>query len=192
MTTTDDTRRRPWLTPRARKWILVLHVVSAVGWLGINFADFALAVTGLTTTDPALQHAMLRALVVVGDTLLIPISLLALTTGLVLALGTQWGLLRYRWVVVKLILTSIAVLLIPFALLPELNNMNDLASALPADELLDTSEHVWGVLSAAVVSTSMYVTNVIMSVIKPGGRTQRGERLRAGQSAQPGRTSPVS
>ena len=156
-----------------------MHVVSAVGWLGINFADFALAVTGLTTTDPALQHAMLRALVVVGNTLLIPISLLALTTGLVLALGTQWGLLRYKWVVVKLILTSIAVLLIPVALLPELNNLNDLASALPADELLDTSEHTWGVLSAAVVSTSMYITNVIMSIIKPGGRTQRGNQARA-------------
>lgn len=179
MTTTDDTRRRPWLTPRARKWILVLHVVSAVGWLGINFADFALAVTGLTTTDPALQHAMLHALVIVGNTLLIPISLLALTTGLVLALGTQWGLLRYKWVIVKLVLTSIAVLLIPVALLPELNALSDLATALPADQLVDTSEHAWGILSAAVVSTSMYITNVIMSIVKPGGRTRRGNRARA-------------
>lgn len=190
MTTTDDTRRRPWLTPRARKWILVLHVVSAVGWLGINFADFALAVTALSTTDPALQHAMFQALVVVGTTLLIPISLLALTTGLVLALGTQWGLLRYKWVIVKLVLTSIAVLLIPFSLLPELNSLNDLATVLPADQLVDTSEHTWGILSAAVVSTSMYITNVIMSIVKPGGRTKRGNRLR--QSTQPGRTSPVS
>lgn len=179
MTTAADTRRRPWLTPRARKWVLVLHVVSAVGWLGVNFADLALAVTGLTTSDPALQHAMLRALVVVGNTLLIPISLLALTTGLVLGLGTQWGLLRYRWVIVKLVLTCIAVLLIPTALLPALNDLNDLASALPADEQLDTSEHAWGVLSAAVVSTSMYITNVIMSVVKPGGRTRRGEQARA-------------
>jgi hypothetical protein len=178
MTTTDDTRRRPWLTPRARKWVLVLHVVSAVGWLGINFADFVLAVTGMTTTDPATQHAMLHALAVVGGTLLIPISLLALVSGLTLALGTQWGLLRYKWVIVKLVLTVIAIILLPVALLPELNALRDLATETPAGQLVDTADHSWSILSAAVVSTSMYITNVIMSVLKPFGRTRRGNRAR--------------
>jgi hypothetical protein len=40
-----------------------------------------------------------------SDTLIIPINLAVLITGLVLSLGTQWGLLRYYWVLTKFLLT---------------------------------------------------------------------------------------
>ncbi len=38
---------------------------------------------------------------------MVPVALLALVTGLVLALGTPWGLARHRWVWTKFWLTLI-------------------------------------------------------------------------------------
>jgi hypothetical protein len=45
---------------------------------------------------------------VVGRGVLLPLSLGALVSGVVQSLGTRWGLLRYYWVVVKLLLTLFA------------------------------------------------------------------------------------
>ena len=41
-----------------------------------------------------------------------PLSLGVLATGLLLGLGTRWGLVRYWWVLVKLILSLIMTVLV--------------------------------------------------------------------------------
>ncbi|PZG48256.1 hypothetical protein C1I98_12600 [Spongiactinospora gelatinilytica] len=50
--------RPRWWTPRTRKFVLLLHVVSAVGRLDLNLAMPTLGITGMTTTDPRTQHAV--------------------------------------------------------------------------------------------------------------------------------------
>ena len=172
MSTPTATRARR-LTPTARKWLLVTHIIVSVGWLGINVGDLALAITGLTTDDPDLQHAVFPALYVVGGTLLIPFSLLALASGVSLAWFTRWGLFQHRWVVVKLVLTVIAVVLIPVSLLPGLRDLSALMADTPADQLADLGRDGPSLLVAGLVSTTMYTTNVVLSVLKPWGRTKR-------------------
>jgi hypothetical protein len=44
-----------------------------------------------------------------GWFVIVPLSLAALLTGLVQSLGTEWGLFRYYWILVKLVLTLGAV-----------------------------------------------------------------------------------
>ncbi|MBB4912147.1 hypothetical protein [Actinophytocola algeriensis] len=172
MTTTERAATRR-LTPAARKLLLLPHIVVSVGWLGLNVGNLTLAITGLTTDDPGTQHAALGAMYLIGGPLLIPVSLLALVSGVLLGMYTKWGLVRYRWVLVKLLLTVIAVVLIPLSLLPGLRELSALVAATPADRLADTGPLALDMLAAGIVSTSMYVTNAVLSVLKPWGRTRR-------------------
>lgn len=153
--------------------LLLLHIVVSVGWLGLNVGNLTLAVTGLTTDDPGTQHAALGAMYLVGGPLLIPVSLLTLVSGVLLGMYTKWGLVRYRWVLVKLVLTVIAVVLIPLSLLPGLAELSRLIAGTPAGRLADTGPLALDMLAAGVVSTSMYVTSAVLSVLKPWGRTRR-------------------
>ncbi|MGB3439400.1 MAG: hypothetical protein WBA97_11675 [Actinophytocola sp.] len=171
MTITARATRR--LTPTRHKLLLLLHIVVSVGWLGLNVGNLTLAVTGLTTDDPGTQHAALGAMYLVGGPLLIPVSLLTLVSGVLLGMYTKWGLVRYRWVLVKLVLTVIAVVLIPLSLLPGLAELSRLIAGTPAGRLADTGPLALDMLAAGVVSTSMYVTSAVLSVLKPWGRTRR-------------------
>jgi hypothetical protein len=172
MTTTSErpTRR---LAPTTRKWLLLLHIVASVGWLGINVGNLTLAVTGLTTDDPAVQHAALSAIYLIGGPLLIPVSLLAYASGIVLGYYSKWGVFRYRWVLVKFVLTTIAVVLVPLSLLPGLRELSALTAATPPGQLVALGDLGMSILSAGIVSTTMYVTCSVLSVLKPWGRTRR-------------------
>ena len=172
MSTTARTATRR-LTPTTHKLLLLLHIVVSVGWLGLNVGNLTLAITGLTTDDPGTQHAAFGAMYLIGGPLLIPVSLLALASGVLLGMYTKWGLIRYRWVLVKLTLTVVAVVLIPLSLLPGLRELSALMADTPSDRLADTGSLALDMLAAGLVSTSMYVTNAVLSVLKPWGRTRR-------------------
>ncbi|MFC4853393.1 hypothetical protein [Actinophytocola glycyrrhizae] len=161
------------LTPTTFKLLLSLHIVVSVGWLGLNVGNLTLAITGLVTDDPGTQHTAFGAMHLIGGTLLIPVSLLALVSGVLLGLHTRWGLVRYRWVLVKLVLTVVAVVLIPLSLLPGLAELSRLMAGTPADRLADTGPLALDMLAAGLVSTAMYVTSAVLSVLKPWGRTRR-------------------
>jgi hypothetical protein len=98
-------RPRRRLRPKTRKYVLVVHVIVSVGALGLYLALLTPAITGLTTGDLETLRAAYLAMGIFSDTLIIPINLAVLITGLVLSLGTQWGLLRYYWVLTKFLLT---------------------------------------------------------------------------------------
>lgn len=170
-TTVRATPRR--LSPTTYKLLLLLHIVVSIGWLGLNVGNLTLAITGLTTDDPGTQHAAFGAMYLIGGPLLIPVSLLALASGVLLGIYTKWGLVRYRWVLVKLTLTVVAVVLIPLSLLPGLRELSALMADTPADRMADTGPLALDMLAAGLVSTSMYVTNAVLSVLKPWGRTRR-------------------
>jgi hypothetical protein len=172
MTTTTERSARRRLNPTTRKWLMVLHVIVSVGWLGLNVGNLTLEITGLTTDDPTTQHAALGALYLIGGPLLIPVSLLAYISGILLGFYSKWGVVRYRWVLVKFTLTTIAVVLVPLSLLPGLSDLSQLMANTPADELADLGPMGMSMLAAGLVSTSMYVTNAILSVLKPWGRTR--------------------
>ena len=174
MTTASQPRFR--MSPKTRKVVLLLHVISAVGWLGLHIGNITFAITGLTTGDPRTQQTAFRAVDMIGGMLLIPISLLAFTTGVVLALGTRWGLVRHWWVLTKFVLTLIPVILIPLSLLPGYRELAGLVNAAPPDEVVEVGNLGISLIAAAIVSTSMYLTSVTLSIFKPWGRTKWGRR----------------
>src|SRR5258707_745637 len=101
------------MTPRLRKFMLFAHITFSVGWFGAVVPYLALTIAGLASHDVQVVRAAYLSMDLIGWYVIVPFSLAALLTGLLQSLGTQWGLFRHWWIVVKFLLTiiSIAILL---------------------------------------------------------------------------------
>src|SRR6516164_2081636 len=97
------------MTPGLRKFALTAHVTFSVGWLGAVVAYLALAIAGLVSQDAQVLHSSYSTMELTGWFVIVPLSLAALLSGLVQSLGTEWGLFRFYWVLVKFALTVGAV-----------------------------------------------------------------------------------
>jgi hypothetical protein len=112
-----------------------------------------------------------------ADWLLLPLAFLTLVSGLVLSLGTPWGLARHRWVYIKFWLTLATTTATVFALRPGVGSAITAVSA--GGPLPDAGDVLFG----PIVSLSAYLFMTVISVLKPWGLTRRGRRLRAQKSA---------
>lgn len=162
------------MTPAIRKFALTAHITFSVGWLGAVAGFLALAVAGLTSQDIQMVRAAYLAMNMTGWYVIVPLCLASLLTGLVMSLGTKWGLFRHYWVTVKFLLTIISTLIL-FGFTQTLNNIGVLAAntTIPIDELRNLSQspviHSGGGLLVLLVNTTL-------SVYKPWGRTRYGLR----------------
>jgi hypothetical protein len=100
------------MKPRLRKFTLTIHVTASVGWLGAVAAYLAPAVAGVASEDAQMLRAAYVAMDLIARFVITPLSLAALITGLLQSLGTEWGLFRYYWIVVKFVLTIAAVVIL--------------------------------------------------------------------------------
>ena len=97
-------RTRIALRPHVRRALLTLHIVAGVGLLGDVGAVLAVNIRAATTADADLAAASYELLTMFTVLFGIPLSLLALTSGVLLGLASKWGVLRYGWVIAKLVL----------------------------------------------------------------------------------------
>lgn len=96
------------MSPSLRKLILSVHLVASVGWIGAAAAYLALAVAALNSQNMQTLRAAWVAMEIIGWFAIVPLSIVALLTGLVMSLGTKWGLFRHYWVLFSLGLTVFA------------------------------------------------------------------------------------
>jgi hypothetical protein len=96
--------RRIALRPNVRRAVLTLHIIAGVGLLGDVGAVLAINIRAATTADTALAAASYELLSMFTVLFGIPLSMLALATGVVLGLASKWGVVRYGWVLAKLVL----------------------------------------------------------------------------------------
>ncbi|MEV8317904.1 DUF2269 domain-containing protein [Streptomyces sp. NPDC059900] len=160
------------LSRPARRATLVVHVTAAAGWLGLTLGLLALAVAAITTGSAATTEAAARSMKLFADWLVLPLALLTLLSGLLLSLGTPWGLARHRWVYVKFWLTLATTAASAFALRPGLNDTVAAVSA--GSPVADPT----GLIAGPVVSLSAYLFMTVISLLKPWGLTRRGRKQR--------------
>jgi hypothetical protein len=154
---------------RLRKAVLTVHVTTSVGWLGGVLAYLALDVTAAVGQDPTTVRASYVAMEVIVRWAIVPLALAAVVIGIVNALGTQWGLFRHYWVLVKLVLTVVATIVL-LQEVPSVRYLADLAVASPDPRgLSNTLVHSGGGLL-------ILLTTVVLSVFKPKGLTTYGWR----------------
>jgi hypothetical protein len=128
------------MTPRlprsARVAATAVHIVASLGWLALVVAVVAY---------PAMQ---------INAALLVPTVAVSIGTGLVLALGTPYGLVRYWWILAKLA-TSVAL---------AVAGSVALAGVLPRG----------AVLPGRIIALVVLFVLVCLSVAKPRARTPWG------------------
>lgn len=172
----------PWrMTSPVRKSVMVLHTVAGIGWMGVDIALLALLITARTTDDPALVVSGFNAIGIVVPVAVPPLSLLILLTGILQGLGTPWGLVRYWWVLVKLVLSLVMTVLVFLSLLPGIREMTVLAdTTMSADALRASLGSLPNTLMfPPIVSFLMLGTAAILSIFKPWGRTPWSREIRA-------------
>jgi hypothetical protein len=161
------------MKPTLRKLLFTTHVVVSIGWFGAAAGVLALAIAALASASGG--SAMYEATEVIWRSVIIPLSLAALATGIVQALGTEWGLFRHYWVLAKLAITTGAVLLL-------LLHTNSLLPAL-AHAAIDAPAHGHGgippgvhLVVAAGGTLLLLVIAAVLSVYKPWGKTLLARR----------------
>lgn len=162
------------MPPGLRKFALTAHVTLSVGLLGSIAAFLALGVVGLTSQEPQMVRAAYPAMDVVARLVIVPLALASLLTGIVQSLGTPWGLFRYYWILLKLLLTTIAavVLLLKMELI-------DYAARLAAETTLSRADiRAAGIQLVVHAAGGLLVLLVpaALSVYKPPGLTRYGWR----------------
>jgi hypothetical protein len=100
------------MKPPLRKLTLTAHIIFSVGWLGAATAYLALAIAALMSRTPDTMPAAYLAMNLIGWVIIVPCALAALVTGLIQSLGTEWGLFRYYWILMKFLLTALACLVL--------------------------------------------------------------------------------
>jgi hypothetical protein len=98
----------------ARQWLLFVHVVVSVGWMGAGAANVVLAVTAAMSSTGETRRVCYQLINRLDFALVIPLAFGTLASGLLISLATKWGLFRYWWVLVKLILTSAVIIFSTF------------------------------------------------------------------------------
>ncbi len=159
------------MTPGLRKLALTVHLTFSVGWIGAVVAYLALGVSAVTSQDAQTVRAAWIAMELTGWFVIVPLALAALLTGLVMSLGTPWGLFRYYWVLVSLALTvlSTAVLLLHMPTVSALADVAREADGADLGRLGGDLFHAGGGLLVLLVIT-------VLNVYKPRGMTRYGRR----------------
>lgn len=100
------------MTPSLRKFALTAHLTFSVGWIGAVVAYLGLGVAAVTSQDAQTVRAAWIAMALTGWHVIVPLAFASLLTGLVMSLGTQWGLFRHYWVLFSLVLTIFATIIL--------------------------------------------------------------------------------
>lgn len=177
------------MAPALRKFALTSHVVASVGWAGALAVFLAHAIVSVSSQDVQTVRAASLAMEVAAWFVILPLSIAAMATGLIQALGTAWGLFRHYWVMAKVLLTLLATTV----LLLKLEPIGHLARA--AAETTFSVSNLAGLRISLLVHAAggllVLLGTAALAIYKPQGLTQYGqrklrERTGVGTMPQPG------
>jgi hypothetical protein len=151
--------------PTARNLLLSAHVAVTVSALGADIVLLALGVAGLSG---AAAPTVYPAMALIGSSVMAPLAVASLGSGLALALLTRWGLFHHWWVAIKLAITSVLTVLVVLVLGPRFEAA---AEAARLGLALTDSERGQLVITS-LVGSSLLIVTIALAVFKPRGRVR--------------------
>jgi hypothetical protein len=164
------------MTPGLRKLALTAHVTFSVGWLGAVAGFLALSIAGATSRNTDVVRSAYLAMDLIGQFVIVPMSLATLATGLIQALGTEWGLFRSYWVLVKFMLTMGAIIVLLLHQFTAVAGAARRVTAVPAGALPNVGRLAKQLIGDASLAVLVLLGATILSVYKPWGLTRYGRR----------------
>lgn len=93
------------LSIKKKQLIIVIHVLSVVCWLGGAMVMLLLGTYMLKAENGEQLYYTLDNMHLIDVVLIRYTALVALLTGILLSVWTNWGLFKHYWILIKLILT---------------------------------------------------------------------------------------
>jgi hypothetical protein len=168
------------LTRLARKAVLMIHILASVGWFGITAAIFVLSIAALSLDDATRLRAAYQFHELLISVVVRPAAITTVASGLLLALGTPWGLVKHYWPPAKLVLT-IATIAFTIANSPRWIGYAIAHAGTPGAALSTVQRDL---VAMAVFHLIVLGLATWLSIYKPGGPTPVG-RGRSGSRRRP-------
>jgi hypothetical protein len=167
------------LSASVRRFTFATHVTTSVGWVGAVLVFVALAGLGLASDDERVVRGAYLVMAPAAWFVLVPLAHGALLSGLVLSLGTAWGLFRHYWVALKLLITAVStgVLLVYMGTFRQMAGV----AADPVVELGAVRNP--SPLVHAVLAFFLLLAATVLAIYKPFGATPYGARTLGRQGA---------
>lgn len=162
---------RTRLGPRARRLAIAFHLTCSVGWIGAVLVYLALGVAATTSADAATIRGAWVGMELAGWFVIVPLALGSLLTGVVMALGTAWGLFRHYWVLLAFALTTFSTVVLLLHM-PDVSATADSAREAGTVDL----RTLGGDLFHPSVGLVVLLATLVLNVSKPSGLTRYGWR----------------
>lgn len=163
------------MPPRLRRIALTTHIACSVGWLGAVAGFLVLNIAGLASHNVEVVRGAYLSMNLIGLYIIVPLSLAALTTGLIQSLGTEWGLFRYYWVLTKLTLTIGATGLLMVHQFGAVEKAARRVLALAPGTLPEMHGLGIELVSKAGLAVVALIAITALSIFKPWGLTRYGQ-----------------
>lgn len=159
------------MRPGLRKFALSVHLTFSIGWIGAVVAYLVLGLAASSSTDESTVRSAWAAMELTGWYAIVPLAVASLATGVVMAFGTKWGLLRHYWVLVSFALTVFAVVVLLLHM-PTVSTLADVARKADTTEL----QTLGGDLGHPAVGLGILLLIQVLNIYKPRGMTRYGWR----------------
>ena len=173
------------MAPALRKLTLTVHLVSSLGWVGAVVGYIALGLAAANGADDLTVRAAWIGMELTGWYAIVPLAVASLLTGIVISLGTPWGLFRHYWVLISLALTVVCLVV----LVVHMPSVTATAAALRAGDGLapaatSSADHgghggggaAGGDLFHPSIGLVVLLAITLLNVYKPRGLTPYGWR----------------
>lgn len=99
-----------------KKWLLLVHLIFSSIMLGGAVIFLVLSIVAASTADESVYSACYTVMHVLSQTSVRASTIGTIVTGVLLSVGTHWGLFRYYWVIAKEVLTLVAIVVGPIGM----------------------------------------------------------------------------
>jgi hypothetical protein len=172
------------MSPAIRKFALTVHITSSVGWIGAVIAFLAIVIAAMSSQDTQTLRAAWYAMGLVGSFVIVPLAVASLFSGILMSLGTKWGLFQHYWVLISLILTLFATLIL-LGNIQTVNAFATIAAKMDDADVIMLRAGLEGELLHAGIGLVVVVVIQAMNVYKPRGLTAFGWRNQQKQTRLP-------
>ena len=161
------------MSPGVRKFALAGHLTLSVGWIGAVAAYMALDISTIVTENTQTLQTSYLGMELISRYVIVSLAFASLATGLIVSLGTKWGLFRHYWVLISFVLTIIATLV----LLVERGTIGSLA-AMATDPTTSGAvlRAMPSTLPHSAGGTVVLLVVLVLNIYKPQGLTRYGWR----------------
>lgn len=160
------------LSLQQKNWVLSFHIGFAALWTGAVFSMFLIALRNNSTTNADILFALNSVINLLDDFIVIPSAIGSVITATILCWQTNYGFLKFYWVITKWIATTGLMFFGTFWLFPWGNAAEKIALS-EGLQALKNPTYVFdakGVLIGSVFQISFLFAIIAISTLKPWGR----------------------